>query len=135
MWIPKAQIFFHSTLLWCIFCRIEISTFSIHRVRVSFLFCSSVLLLFCFQVLFLAVFSFTMCRWLKEVFLSADKSGDGLLSVDEVFSLMHKLNVKISNRKLRETFKVCVCVFQSFLLPDDLILQWKYCLYFWLWFT
>lgn len=44
-------------------------------------------------------------QWLKEVFLSADKSGDGLLSVDEVFSLMHKLNVKISNRKLRETFK------------------------------
>ncbi|KAL9970552.1 hypothetical protein ACROYT_G022950 [Oculina patagonica] len=44
-------------------------------------------------------------QWLKEVFLLADKSGDGLLSVDEVFSLMHKLNVKISNRKLRETFK------------------------------
>ena len=60
MWIPKAQIFFHSTLLWCIFSRIEISTFSMHRVRVSFLFCSSVLLLFCFQVLFLAVFSFTI---------------------------------------------------------------------------
>ncbi|KAJ7370301.1 calcium-dependent phospholipase C [Desmophyllum pertusum] len=40
-----------------------------------------------------------------EVFLLADKSGDGLLSVDEVFALMHKLNVKISNRKLRETFK------------------------------
>lgn len=47
-------------------------------------------------------------RWLKEVFLLADKSGDGLLSVDEVFSLMHKLNVKISNRKLREAFKVCI---------------------------
>lgn len=44
-------------------------------------------------------------QWLKEVFLSADKSGDGLLSVDEVFSLMHKLNVKITNRKLREAFK------------------------------
>ena len=42
------------------------------------------------------------------MFILADKSGDGLLSVDEVFPLMHKLNVKISNRKLRETFKVCV---------------------------
>ena len=41
------------------------------------------------------------------MFLLADKSGDGLLSVDEVFSLMHKLNVKITNRKLREAFKVC----------------------------
>ena len=27
--------------------------------------------------------------------------------MDEVFSLMHKLNVKITNRKLREAFKVC----------------------------
>lgn len=44
-------------------------------------------------------------QWLKEVFLLADKSGDGLLSVDEVFALMHKLNVKISNRKLKEAFK------------------------------
>ena len=54
------------------------------------------------------IFALTKLRWLKEVFLSADKSGDGLLSVDEVFALMHKLNVKISNRKLREAFKVCV---------------------------
>ncbi|KAK2557748.1 1-phosphatidylinositol 4 [Acropora cervicornis] len=44
-------------------------------------------------------------QWLKEIFLLADKSGDALLSVDEVFALMHKLNVKISNRKLREIFK------------------------------
>ena len=107
--------------------------------------CTESELVFCFVCLYYCCFVFKfcsllcspsqLCRWLKEVFLSADKSGDGLLSVDEVFSLMHKLNVKISNRKLRETFKVCVCVFQSFLLPDDLILQWKYCLYFWLWFT
>ena len=40
------------------------------------------------------------------MFLSADKSGDGLLSVDEVFALMHKLNVKISYKKLRDIFKV-----------------------------
>ncbi|XP_029205460.2 1-phosphatidylinositol 4,5-bisphosphate phosphodiesterase eta-2-like isoform X3 [Acropora millepora] len=44
-------------------------------------------------------------QWLKEIFLLADKSGDAFLSVDEVFALMHKLNVKISNRKLREIFK------------------------------
>lgn len=40
------------------------------------------------------------------MFLSADKSGDGLLSVDEVFALMHELNVKISYKKLRDIFKV-----------------------------
>ena len=82
--------------------------------------CTESELVFCFVRLYYCCFVFKfcsllcspsqLCRWLKEVFLSADKSGDGLLSVDEVFCLMHKLNVKISNRKLRETFKVCVCV-------------------------
>lgn len=82
--------------------------------------CTESELVFCFVCLYYCCFVFKfcsllcspsqLCRWLKEVFLSADKSGDGLLSVDEVFSLMHKLNVKISNRKLRETFKVCVCI-------------------------
>lgn len=52
------------------------------------------------------LFSLTKLSWLKEVFLSADKSGDGLLSVDEVFALMRKLNVKISYKKLRDIFKV-----------------------------
>ena len=55
----------------------------------------------------MSVFLDRITSWLKEIFLSADKSGDALLSVDEVFALMHKLNVKISNRKLREIFKVC----------------------------
>ena len=82
--------------------------------------CTESELVICFVRLYYCCFVFKfcsllcspsqLCRWLKEVFLSADKSGDGLLSVDEVFCLMHKLNVKISNRKLRETFKVCVCV-------------------------
>lgn len=55
----------------------------------------------------MSVFLDQITSWLKEIFLSADKSGDALLSVDEVFALMHKLNVKISNRTLREIFKVC----------------------------
>lgn len=55
----------------------------------------------------MSVFLDRITSWLKEIFLSADKSGDALLSVDEVFALMHKLNVKISNRTLREIFKVC----------------------------
>ena len=56
----------------------------------------------------MSIFLDRINRWLKEIFLLADKSGDALLSVDEVFALMHKLNVKISNRKLREIFKVCI---------------------------
>uniref|UniRef100_A0A6P8JAS0 Phosphoinositide phospholipase C n=1 Tax=Actinia tenebrosa TaxID=6105 RepID=A0A6P8JAS0_ACTTE len=44
-------------------------------------------------------------QWLREIFTTADKSGDGFLSIEEVFSLMHRINVKISNKKLRETFK------------------------------
>ncbi|XP_048580656.1 1-phosphatidylinositol 4,5-bisphosphate phosphodiesterase eta-2 isoform X2 [Nematostella vectensis] len=43
--------------------------------------------------------------WLRGIYTAADKSGDGLLSIDEVYFLMHKLNVKISNRQVRENFK------------------------------
>lgn len=53
-------------------------------------------------------FFWYLFRWLKEVFFLVDKSGDGLFSVDEVFFLMYKFNVKIINRKLREVFKVCI---------------------------
>ena len=44
--------------------------------------------------------------WLKSVFESADKSGDGLLSMDEVLKLLHKLNVNLSKRKVKQLFRV-----------------------------
>ncbi|XP_071494075.1 uncharacterized protein [Diadema antillarum] len=43
--------------------------------------------------------------WLRSVFESADKSGDGLLSMDEVLKLLHKLNVNLSKRKVKLLFK------------------------------
>ncbi|XP_041479378.1 uncharacterized protein LOC121427179 isoform X1 [Lytechinus variegatus] len=43
--------------------------------------------------------------WLKSVFESADKSGDGLLSMDEVLKLLHKLNVNLSKRKVKQLFR------------------------------
>ncbi|XP_022109274.1 uncharacterized protein LOC110989296 isoform X2 [Acanthaster planci] len=43
--------------------------------------------------------------WLKATFEAADKSGDGLLSMDEVLKLLHKLNVNLSKRKVKQLFK------------------------------
>ena len=79
-------------------------------------------LVFCFVRLYYCCFVFKfcsllcspsqLCRWLEEVFLSADKSGDGLLSIDEVFSLMHKLNVKYQIGNYERHLR-CVCVYFS----------------------
>ncbi|XP_070560122.1 1-phosphatidylinositol 4,5-bisphosphate phosphodiesterase eta-2-like [Ptychodera flava] len=44
-------------------------------------------------------------QWLKTTFKSADKSGDGLLSISEVIMLLHRLNVNLSKRKVRLMFK------------------------------
>ncbi|XP_077867839.1 1-phosphatidylinositol 4,5-bisphosphate phosphodiesterase eta-2-like [Saccoglossus kowalevskii] len=44
-------------------------------------------------------------QWLKSTFKSADKSGDGLLSIGEVIMLLHRLNVNLSKRKVRQMFK------------------------------
>ena len=43
---------------------------------------------------------------MKATFEAADKSGDGLLSMDEVLKLLHKLNVNLSKRKVKQLFKV-----------------------------
>ena len=44
--------------------------------------------------------------WLRATFEAADKSGDGLLSIDEILKLLHKLNVSLSKRKVKQLFKV-----------------------------
>ena len=45
-------------------------------------------------------------RWLKDLFEEADKSGDGFLDVKEVLQMMHRLNVGISSKVLKQKFKV-----------------------------
>uniref|UniRef100_A0A8C5HIN4 Phosphoinositide phospholipase C n=1 Tax=Gouania willdenowi TaxID=441366 RepID=A0A8C5HIN4_GOUWI len=38
-------------------------------------------------------------------FLKADKNGDGLLNIDEVYQLLHKLNVNLPRRKVKQMFQ------------------------------
>ena len=45
-------------------------------------------------------------RWLKDLFEEADKSGDGALDIKEVLQMMHRLNVGVSSKVLKQKFKV-----------------------------
>lgn len=44
--------------------------------------------------------------WVKQTFEEADKNGDGLLNIEEIHQLMHKLNVNLPRRKVRQMFQV-----------------------------
>uniref|UniRef100_G1P4Y8 Phosphoinositide phospholipase C n=1 Tax=Myotis lucifugus TaxID=59463 RepID=G1P4Y8_MYOLU len=45
------------------------------------------------------------CMWVKQTFEEADKNGDGLLNIEEIHQLMHKLNVNLPRRKVRQMFQ------------------------------
>ncbi|XP_054838395.1 1-phosphatidylinositol 4,5-bisphosphate phosphodiesterase eta-1 [Eublepharis macularius] len=44
-------------------------------------------------------------HWVKQTFQEADKNGDGLLNIEEIHQLMHKLNVSLPRRKVRQMFQ------------------------------
>ncbi|XP_039186561.1 1-phosphatidylinositol 4,5-bisphosphate phosphodiesterase eta-1 isoform X1 [Crotalus tigris] len=44
-------------------------------------------------------------HWVKQTFQEADKNGDGLLNIEEIHQLMHKLNVNLPRRKVRQMFQ------------------------------
>ncbi|XP_030072890.1 1-phosphatidylinositol 4,5-bisphosphate phosphodiesterase eta-1 [Microcaecilia unicolor] len=44
-------------------------------------------------------------QWVKQTFEEADKNGDGLLNIEEIYHLMHKLNVNLPRRKVRQMFQ------------------------------
>ncbi|XP_068572495.1 1-phosphatidylinositol 4,5-bisphosphate phosphodiesterase eta-1 [Cebidichthys violaceus] len=44
-------------------------------------------------------------QWLKQTFEEADKNGDGLLNIDEIYQLLHKLNVNLPRRKIKQMFQ------------------------------
>ncbi|XP_058517451.1 1-phosphatidylinositol 4,5-bisphosphate phosphodiesterase eta-1 [Ochotona princeps] len=44
-------------------------------------------------------------QWVKQTFEEADKNGDGLLNIEEIHQLMHKLNVNLPRRKVRQMFQ------------------------------
>ncbi|XP_031729338.1 1-phosphatidylinositol 4,5-bisphosphate phosphodiesterase eta-1 isoform X2 [Anarrhichthys ocellatus] len=44
-------------------------------------------------------------QWLKQTFEEADKNGDGFLNIDEIYQLLHKLNVNLPRRKIKQMFQ------------------------------
>lgn len=44
--------------------------------------------------------------WLKQTFEEADKNGDGFLNIEEIYQLLHKLNVNLPRRKVKQMFQV-----------------------------
>ncbi|XP_041061150.1 1-phosphatidylinositol 4,5-bisphosphate phosphodiesterase eta-1 [Carcharodon carcharias] len=44
-------------------------------------------------------------QWIKQTFEEADRNGDGLLCIEEIYQLMHKLNVNLPRRKIRQMFQ------------------------------
>ncbi|XP_048721216.2 1-phosphatidylinositol 4,5-bisphosphate phosphodiesterase eta-1 isoform X7 [Caretta caretta] len=44
-------------------------------------------------------------HWVKQTFEEADKNGDGFLNIEEIHQLMHKLNVNLPRRKVRQMFQ------------------------------
>lgn len=46
---------------------------------------------------------------MKQTFEEADKNGDGLLNIEEIYQLLHKLNVNLPRRKVKQMFQVRNC--------------------------
>ncbi|KAM4743489.1 1-phosphatidylinositol 4,5-bisphosphate phosphodiesterase eta-1 isoform 2-T2 [Anableps anableps] len=44
-------------------------------------------------------------QWMKQTFEEADKNGDGMLNIDEIYQLLHKLNVNLPRRKVKQMFQ------------------------------
>ncbi|XP_052438986.1 1-phosphatidylinositol 4,5-bisphosphate phosphodiesterase eta-1 isoform X1 [Carassius gibelio] len=42
---------------------------------------------------------------MKQTFEEADKNGDGLLNIEEIYQLLHKLNVNLPRRKVKQMFQ------------------------------
>lgn len=47
-----------------------------------------------------------LVTWLKQTFEEADKNGDGFLNIEEIYQLLHKLNVNLPRRKVKQMFQV-----------------------------
>ncbi|MFT7803121.1 1-phosphatidylinositol 4,5-bisphosphate phosphodiesterase eta-1-like [Arapaima gigas] len=46
-----------------------------------------------------------LATWMKQTFEEADKNGDGLLNIEEIYQLLHKINVNLPRRKVKQMFQ------------------------------
>ncbi|XP_051512041.1 1-phosphatidylinositol 4,5-bisphosphate phosphodiesterase eta-1-like isoform X1 [Myxocyprinus asiaticus] len=44
-------------------------------------------------------------QWMKQTFEEADKNGDGFLNIEEIYQLLHKMNVNLPRRKVKQMFQ------------------------------
>ncbi|XP_076002617.1 1-phosphatidylinositol 4,5-bisphosphate phosphodiesterase eta-1 [Genypterus blacodes] len=44
-------------------------------------------------------------QWMKQTYEEADKNGDGFLNIEEIYQLLHKLNVNLPRRKVKQMFQ------------------------------
>uniref|UniRef100_A0A3B3QUP1 Phosphoinositide phospholipase C n=1 Tax=Paramormyrops kingsleyae TaxID=1676925 RepID=A0A3B3QUP1_9TELE len=44
-------------------------------------------------------------QWMKQTFEEADRNGDGLLNIEEIYQLLHKINVNLPRRKVKQMFQ------------------------------
>ncbi|XP_052007992.1 1-phosphatidylinositol 4,5-bisphosphate phosphodiesterase eta-1 [Xyrauchen texanus] len=47
----------------------------------------------------------THVQWMKQTFEEADKNGDGFLNIEEIYQLLHKMNVNLPRRKVKQMFQ------------------------------
>uniref|UniRef100_A0A8K9X5A9 Phosphoinositide phospholipase C n=1 Tax=Oncorhynchus mykiss TaxID=8022 RepID=A0A8K9X5A9_ONCMY len=50
-------------------------------------------------------YPFKTNTWMKQTFEEADKNGDGLLNMEEIYQLLHKMNVNLPRRKVKHMFQ------------------------------
>ncbi|XP_064841651.1 1-phosphatidylinositol 4,5-bisphosphate phosphodiesterase eta-1-like [Oncorhynchus masou masou] len=65
-------------------------------------------------------------QWMKQTFEEADKNGDGLLNMEEIYQLLHKMNVNLPRRKVKHMFQMvnvtteyCLDVIEKFELSEE----------------
>uniref|UniRef100_A0A8C4E0M6 Phosphoinositide phospholipase C n=1 Tax=Dicentrarchus labrax TaxID=13489 RepID=A0A8C4E0M6_DICLA len=59
-----------------------------------------------YQMIHISFSLMLLCvTWLKQTFEEADKNGDGFLNIEEIYQLLHKLNVNLPRRKVKQMFQ------------------------------
>ena len=60
-------------------------------------------------------------RWVKELFRTADRNGDGCLNLKEIVGLMKHLNIEVDLDSAKETFQVTTRSLRVYVLTGSSI--------------